>query len=189
MSGPQPFWRRRLLKPFLVLLAVNAAVFAVYTLPRAIRERSLETQVVVSRQEVERQRQLTDALQRRADTLRTNRVDVDRFYKDVVGARESALTRTLQAVVQIASEPGLKAGARAIQKEPVKGAPLVRFAITQPVEGSYAQLVAFLDELERSSHFVIVDEVRIREKGGEAAGVASLDVSLSAYFKAPQEGS
>jgi Tfp pilus assembly protein PilO len=186
MKQSQPFWRRRLLKPFLALLALNAAVFGVYTLPRAIQERSLESQVVVARQEVERQRRQTEELERRADTLRSNRADVERFYREVVGARESALVATLQSVVQMASEPGLKAGSRSIQKEAVKGAPLVRFSITQPVEGSYSQLVAFLDELERSPHFVTVDEVRIREKGGEAAGVAALDVDLSAYFKASE---
>jgi hypothetical protein len=62
----------------------------------------------------------------------------------------------------------------------VNGLPLTRFRFTMPVTGSYAQLVAFLDRLERSSYFVTVDQVQFSgTQGGEAP---MLGLTLSTYF-------
>jgi len=49
------------------------------------------------------------------------------------------------------------------------------------VSGTYHELAAFLDRLERSSYFVTVDQIQIgkREQGGEA----TLDISLSAFYR------
>jgi Tfp pilus assembly protein PilO len=50
------------------------------------------------------------------------------------------------------------------------------------VSGTYHELAAFLDRLERSSYFVTVDQIQIgkRERGGEAG----LDIALSAFYRA-----
>jgi hypothetical protein len=49
------------------------------------------------------------------------------------------------------------------------------------VTGSYSQLVAFLGRLERAEHFLVVDQVALRERG--EAGSADLDIVLSTYFR------
>jgi hypothetical protein len=54
-----------------------------------------------------------------------------------------------------------------------------------PVTGNYRQLGAFLGALERSPHFLTVDQVAIRQKEGSTADMA---VVLSAYFRG-EEGS
>jgi len=51
----KPFWRRRLLVPFLVLLGLNIAVFLAYTLPRRLQEKNIASRVVVLREDVERE--------------------------------------------------------------------------------------------------------------------------------------
>jgi Tfp pilus assembly protein PilO len=50
-----------------------------------------------------------------------------------------------------------------------------------PVSGNYRQLTAFLERMERSSHFITVDEVSLRKRS--AAGDADLDVTMSAYVR------
>ena len=57
---------------------------------------------------------------------------------------------------------------------------LLRIKVTLPLEGSYAQLVAFLERVERSKHFLTVDRIALT---GDTDGAANLQVELSAYFR------
>jgi hypothetical protein len=54
--------------------------------------------------------------------------------------------------------------------------------MTIPVAGSYEQLVSFIERLEGSPHFVVVDRLQLRE--GREGRPDELDVGLTAYFRA-----
>jgi len=85
----------------------------------------------------------------------------------------------------MATAPGFKASTRAYQYKEVRGADLTRVGIGVAVEGSYAQLVGFLDRVERSPRFLTID--RIGLTGGSATGSPSLRVELSTYLRGKQE--
>jgi Tfp pilus assembly protein PilO len=182
----QPFWRRRLLPSFLVLLGLNALGLAVWTVPRTIRLRNAAVRAEAARAEVARQREATARLRDRADAIRSNGVDIERFYGQVVGPAQSDLLPTLEAIEDMARSPGLKVGRRAITREEVKDTPLERVAILLPLEGSYAQLVGFVREVERSRRFLTVDRIAMR---GQGEGSASLQVEISTYLRVAPGGS
>jgi type II secretion system (T2SS) protein M len=172
--------------PFLVLLGLNVAVFCAYTLPRRMKEKNIASRVVVLREDVERERRTTAELRRRAETLQSNNRDVARFYREVVGGRRIGLLPVLEELEAVAARLGIESPRRNYSPKEVKGvAGLSRFQVMMPVSGTYRQLGAFLGALERSPHFLTVDEVTIRQKEGS---VASLAITLSAYFRG-EEGS
>ena len=182
----KPFWRRRLLLPFLALAVLNVAVFLAYTLPRRMQEKNIASRVVVLREEVERERRATAELRRRAETLDSNKRDVARFYREVVGGRRIGLLPVLEELESVATRLGLKSPRRAYAPEEVKGvAGLNRFQVTMPVTGSYRQLGSYLAALEQSPHFLTVDKVSLRQKEGS---VADLAIVLSAYFRGDEGG-
>jgi hypothetical protein len=177
----KPFWRRRLLVPFLALLGLNVAVFLAYTLPRRMREKNIASRVVVLREDVDRERRATAELRRRAETLDSNTRDQTRFYREVVGGRRASLLPILQELQGIAQNLGLESLRRSYTPQEVKDvAGLSRFEITMPVTGSYRQLGSFLGALERSPHFLTVDKVSLRQKEGSEA---DLSIVVSAYFR------
>jgi hypothetical protein len=180
----RPFWRRRLLPLFLVIFGLNLVVFAAYTLPRTLRERTLLARAAGLQEELQQQRQYTEELRRRAETMIRNKEDVRRFYTKTLGTKASLLEvqRDLEG---LARELGLRPGSRSYSIEEVKGSESVRqFAMTMQVKGTYQQLVSLLDRLERSPHFVTLDQVRLgRREGGETV----LDLVLSAYFRVEPE--
>jgi Tfp pilus assembly protein PilO len=181
-SDPRPFWRRRLLTPVLVLLGLNAALFAAYTLPRLIQARSLESRRETLKAVVERERARRAAATERANSIRDNERDSRRFF-EVVGSKEKTLLPLLRRISEIASELGLEPERSTYNPEDVKGAPLTRFVITLPITGTYPEVVSFLDQLERLPQFVTVDRLGIRgPSAGE--GPTALDLTLSAYFVA-----
>lgn len=184
-----PFWRARLLVPCLALLGLNAAAFLVFTLPRGIQERTQNARAATLRREVERQRQTTAALARRADTERANAVDAERLLREVLRPRNTALLPTLEEIEEIAGEPGLRAGRRNFKPLEMRGTPLTRMLVTVPLRGTYQQLVRFLERVERSPRFLTVDRISIARGLGDRADEANLQVEMSAYFRAGGEAS
>jgi Tfp pilus assembly protein PilO len=175
-----PFWRRRLLPLVLALLGLNLVVLVGWTAPRAWRQRNAAARADAARATVERLRATTAALRLRAETIRANASDRERFYRALVGTEKADLLPTLEAIEDLARSPGLKPGARTVRREEVKDAPIDRVVVTLPLEGSYAQLVRFLGEVERAPRFLTVDRVAMRahERGGTA-----LQVEVSAYLR------
>jgi Tfp pilus assembly protein PilO len=172
-------WRERLLRPVLLLLAANALVFACYSLPRELQERSLAEHAAALRQEVERERRNLQRLRERADAIRANATDLERFYREVLKDQEQLLP-----VLKDLDKQAPSVGSRSYRQAEVKGAAVARYVVTMPLSGSYEQLMAFLQQLERSSHFLTIDRLGLRERDQGA----QLDVEVSLYFRgAPVE--
>ena len=179
MSAEGPLWRTRLLPAFLVLLGVNLVALAAWTGPRYWRQKNAATRVEAARAEAERERAAVLSLRERAGAIRGNGADVQRFYR-TAGTEKADLLPTLEAIEDMARAPGLQPGARSFKREEVAEARVERVVVTLPLEGSYAQLVGFLREIERSPRFLTVDRVAMR---ADPDGSAALQVELSAYLR------
>lgn len=179
----RPFWRRWLLPVFAVLLALNALAFVGWTLPQLYRQRYAASRAEAARREVARLREVAAALRGRAQAIRGNGVDYQRFYERYAGDERRDLLPTIQAIEEMTSGPGLKTRTRSFRREPMKGTGLERVQISLPLEGTYDQFVAFLGQVERSPRFLTVDRVAMRS---DAEGEASLTVDISAYLKTGQ---
>lgn len=184
MIAKGPFWRTRLLPAFLVLLGLNLVAITAWTGPRYWRQRNAATRAEAARAEVEQQRAAVLALRERAGAIRGNGTDVQRFYRSA-GTEKADLLPTLEAIEEMARGPGLQPGARSFRREDVPDARVERVVVTLPLEGSYAQLVGFLREVERSPRFLTVDRVAMR---ADHDGATTLQVELSAYLRPPAGG-
>jgi len=175
----RPLWRR-LVPPVLVLLVVNAVGFAVYTLPRALQVGNTKARAAAVRRDLERERAATAALRRQAETIRANAADTQRFYKEIAVGSQDELIPLLEEVDKMATAPGFKPSTRAYQYREIRDADLTRVGIGVSVEGSYAQLVGFLDRVERSPRFLTIDRISLT---GSATGSPNLRVELSTYLR------
>jgi Tfp pilus assembly protein PilO len=179
-----PRWKR-LLTPLLVLLATNAVIFLAWTLPHLLQERNLNVRSATLEQELAREKAKVQEARERSLTLETNTRDERQFLASVVGDRRRLLVPMLQDIVKTAEKHGLQPRTTGYKRAPLRGLPAVtRFDITLPIEGSYAQLAAFVQEMERSPHFVTVETIALAQGRGEESSAASLDIKLVTYFKA-----
>ena len=184
MAKPaHPFWRRRLVPAVIVVAGLNLLALLAFTVPRSWRLSRVASRAGSLREEVARQRVLTAALKARVETAESNARDVARFYKEMVQRREEAFLPTLQEIETMAHQPGLVAGKRGYTRESIKGAPITRVAIRLPIEGSYQNLVGFLEKVERGKRFLTVDKIALSQNSDERGGGARLQVELSAFFK------
>ena len=180
----RPFWRAKLLPAFLGLLALNALAFVAWTLPRSLRQRNAQSRAASARAELQLEKQRAQALGDRAEAIRANGADLERFYATLAGDEKQNLFQSLEAVEELAREPGLQLATRSVRREDVDGAPLERVVMTLPLEGSYPQLVGFLRGVERSKRFLTVDGVALR---ADAESGGSLQVDLSTYLRQSPE--
>lgn len=179
----RPFWRQRLLPVVVAVLGLNLLVLVAFTLPRSWRLSRVASRAGSLREEVAQERAITAALKARVDAASSNTKDVERFYKEMVQGREESLLPTLQEIEVMAHQPGLVAGRRGYTREPIKGVPITRVAIKIPLEGSYQNLVGFLEKVERGKRFLTVDKIALSQKSDDRGGEAHLLVELSAFFK------
>ena len=173
--------KRRRVVALGALVALNLAVFLAYTFPRAIQERSLASQAETLEAEIQRDQRAGGGPQGEGRHHPLECARHGPLLQGRRGAAEEGLLPTLQYVEKTAEELGLTARSRSYAERDVKGLALVEFVIAMPLSGPYKQIVAFLDRLERSSRFLIVDEVQLHSRTDVGADLA---FSLSAYFRA-----
>jgi hypothetical protein len=164
----------------MVLLGLNLVVFGVYTLPRTLQERSIATRAGLLREEIQGERLRAEQVRKRGEVLDANAKDTDRFYREIVGRRNERLVPLLKEIEGTAQSLGLGTRQSSFNRESVRDTRLVRFVITMPLSGTYRQLVSFLDRLERSRQFLIVEQLQLHERQGKGA---DLSVVLSTYFR------
>lgn len=164
----------------LAVLLVNALGFFIYTLPKSLESRNMNQRLVELRQEVESQRTALEARRESVKTRADNVQDERRFLQEVVVERQPALLETLSEIRQIARDKGVTVPTWNFDEKALKDSELSAFEITIPVQGGYDSLVAFLEGLRRSEHFVAVDELRFTS--GEE-GQPRLEMKLSAFFR------
>jgi hypothetical protein len=179
MKGAIAVWRAPYAWPFLILLALNVLVFVSFTFWRGYQERRLSVEAVTLREAIAQQRKAAADVGRQIELINANIAETKRFYTEVVKDR-GQLSETLTRLVDMARDLGIRTPMLSVGRRDVKGTLLTVFEITMPVSGTYQQLGALLQKLERSDDFVIVRSVAMH--GRSADGGADLDIRLEAYF-------
>jgi cell division protein FtsB len=180
----KPPWRRFLI-PVLLLLGANLVLLASYTGPRLAEERHSAERLATLRERVEEQRARTETLRERAEATRANAAQLARFYADVVCPDDAARFALVESLEGELRGAGVRAESRRWSSEPAEGLPLERVSGTLPSRGTYGQLTELLGRLERSPEFLIVEQVRLQGREGEAA---SLDVAVATYCRKREAG-
>jgi Tfp pilus assembly protein PilO len=65
--------------------------------------------------------------------------------------------------------------------KPIDGVALAEIDISMPLTGTYQQSAGFLQKLERSDQFLVVDSIQMREASASVGGGTDLDMRLKAY--------
>jgi len=169
----------RALIPLAALLALNAAVFLAFTLPRTLAERSLAQRLETLQEQLQHERERAAARQARHELLAANARDTQRFFAQTLQPARVELVPLLSELERLASQAGLMLGDQRFSPERLEAGPLLKMEIAVPVRGDYAALGELLAALEGTSHLLVVDRIELR---GDEAGERDLTLALSAYF-------
>jgi type IV pilus assembly protein PilO len=170
-----------------VLLAANlVAAFLVFR-PVGGSAEELEQQLIALRREV-RQRQATiQNLKALAAKVEKGRAEGDRFISQHFLARRTAYSALMAELGKSAQTAGIKPKEHSFNFEPIEGSDtLGMLIVTANYEGSYADLVQFVNALDRSGRLLIVESLTAAPQQSGQSLTVSLKVDT--FVKEGPEG-
>lgn len=123
-----------------------------------------------------------DGLARTSSKLACTRSEIARVYDDLLSSKEERMTSIQREVRKLAVDRGLDPDRISYSPSEVKDTGLVRFTISFPLEGDYSTLEDFVNAVEDSENFLIIEQVSMVEADGRKL---RLNVDLATYFQAP----
>ncbi|HEY7817943.1 MAG TPA: hypothetical protein VIG29_06990 [Vicinamibacteria bacterium] len=172
-------------KGFLWLLAVlllNAAVFAGVTHRLANKQERLLVERERLRAEIDAKKKELLSLSESESLAARNAEAVRRFWNDVVQERAPGLTDAWDEIDRLAGETNVVRGRTGYARD-LLDVGLEQIKASMPVEGDYFDLVRFINRLERSERFFLVEQITISQRESTEAGI-ELGCSIAFYLKA-----
>jgi Tfp pilus assembly protein PilO len=164
------------------LLAANvAAAWFVFHPPGGSFE-DLEGQIVTTRQQIAARQKSIERLHRTSDKTDQARLTGDEFLNQYFLPRRHAYSLLEMELGAAAKASGIKAKDRTYSYEAVEGSDtLGMLTITANFEGTYADLVSFVNQLDRARRLVIVESLQAQPVQGSP--VLAITTKLDAFFR------
>ncbi|MCU0242369.1 MAG: hypothetical protein MUF51_08085 [Vicinamibacteria bacterium] len=175
--------RRAILITLAMLAAANIVVYFLLTEPRLEEERFLAHKAADLKKVVAGRENVVSQLKQRLARIDANRADTRRFYEEHLQPRGTALLTTEETLLSLANEAGMVPLQRGYAHEWLKQPAILRLSVTMPLSGSYSQLTAFLDAIEKTDAFIVLDSVRLQLRSERKIDIA---IAFSAYFRPEQ---
>lgn len=174
---------RRLLYwvPPLLVLAVNLVWTFAFGSGSRIRAADLARRV-------ERARAVDADLGRRLEerealwaAANRNREEIDRLFLERLSTESERFTDSVRELYDLAERSQLLYDSITYPREELEGYGLVRKSFVFSVTGSYADLRTFLNLLELTESFLVLDQIGVSESGSRLG----IELRLSTYFVEP----
>jgi len=170
-----------------LLVANLAAAVAVFK-PWGGSPEDLQRQFVQLRADAARREQSVQHLRKLVSTVEKTRSDANKFLEQYFLARRSAYSTILGELGEMAQQAGVKMKEHSFVSEPIEGSDsLGMMIITGNYEGAYADLVKFVNEVDRSPRFLTIDTLQATPQQGQ--GVLNVNMKLNVFVReeAPAE--
>jgi len=181
--------RRAVVLPLLVVLVVNAAVFALAVLPLrrsvATAENSSADATLALAEARRQERQAKDA---RTSKERAEQ-ELAKFYGEVLPHDPNTARKVTTAwLQQAAADAGLTFKNNHFDTDAVRDSQLTRVVVKFTLQGRYPAIRKLLYALETAEEFVVVDKVELAQSGSDAqigSGLLEVSLTVSTYHLTP----
>lgn len=162
----------------LALVLVNLVVLSFYRLIYAGRIAQVETRIEEQRDEVERLEGHRQALEALVERAAASRRGIEALYESSFATEGERLADLIRHVRELATRSGLEPDAIAYPSSELDDHELIKRSIVFSVGGSYADLRTFINLLELSDEFVVLEQVKLNAADPELR----ISLQLSTLF-------
>ena len=126
---------------------------------------------------------------RRAEVARGDKIraslsqvgkDCDKFYRDTFLDKASGYSALDKDLSSIAAKAGLRMSGVTYKEAEVKGRGVTEISIATGVEGNYSSIIQFINGLEQSKNFYLLNDLHLTSA---KAGAIKLELALRTYFR------
>jgi Tfp pilus assembly protein PilO len=164
----------------LAALALNFAVWAFLVLPKQDRIARLQDNYGQLRTQAAADQRNVKELQNRLKHLQQAQQDLKTIYSTLLVSRTRGVTEIRLELESLANDLQVKRRDFTYDYEELEDFNLQQFTLSVPVEGNYHNIRRFINSIERSEHFLILDRVDLSSE--KKADVLNLDFMLSTYL-------
>jgi len=171
----------------MVLIAafvVNALFFIFLTRPAISSYRFLNADNNPTIKALDQKRETAKELENRLTRIESTESNIKEMYQDIFGTKDQKMIDIQLEIVSIANQFGINPESVAYDSEEMQEEAVERFSISLPLSGTYANLRQFINEVENSKNFLIIDRIFLRT-AKEGGVTLQLNIQLSTFFNAP----
>jgi Tfp pilus assembly protein PilO len=165
-----------------LLVAANLVAGAAVLRPWGGSPEDLQRQLAQARQESHQREATVQRLRTLVATVEKTRTEADHFLEKHFLDRQAAYSTVLAELNALAEKSGVKAKDHSLGEEPIDGSDtLAMMTITGNYEGAYADLVKFVNAIDRSPRFLTID--RLQAAPLQSQGTLSINLRISIFVR------
>src|ERR1041385_5198915 len=165
-----------------VLVAMNLIAAALVLFPIGGSAEDLERQLTNLRAQLQAKQALLERTRQHASAVEKGRTEGDRFLTDYFLSTRNAYSTLLSELVAAADKAKITPGEHAYATEPIEGSDsLSMMTITANYQGTYADLMHFVHELDQSPRLLIVKSLTAAPVQG--SGKLSVSMKLDTFVR------
>jgi hypothetical protein len=181
--------KRRLIWPLALVLAANAAVFALVVYP-------LAQKVALGQQDADAAAMALNSARRdyanaRATVTGKAQADteLEKFYGDVLPPDQSGARRiTYLPIDQLAKEANLRLKGQTFAVAPLRDSDLSRYTQTALLTGAYRDIRRFIHRLETRPEFIVIENVELSQNENVGSDGITVNLQIATYFRTGGDG-
>ena len=165
-----------------ILVVMNLIAAGLVLFPPGGSAEDLERRFSSLQSQVQSRRMVLDRTREHAAAVQKGRAEGDRFLNDYFLASRNHISELLTELESAASESKIKPREHAYAVEPVDGSDtLSMLTITAAYEGTYANLMHFVHEVDRSPRLLVIDSLNAAPL--EGAGLLTVSMKMEAFVR------
>lgn len=176
---------RYLLAAYAVLAVANLVFFLLLTRPQNAKLQALTTHAGPKLQELKQRKAVVEDLEAYVAALDQAELDLDYLRDEVLSTKKHRLIKVQLALQKIAAKFNIALAQVNYSNELLESEGLERLAMVVPLEGGYQGVRGFVQEVESSEEFLVVESVSLAQ-GKDGGVLVALNITLATYFNAPE---
>jgi len=162
-----------------VLLFVNSAFIIIIKNPQNNERLRLYDEVKEKRRELDRMKAYQKDLDKRQQRLKYTNESLKKFYGVILKPKNKGIVDMRQELAELFQQMNIPKVDIAYGNKEIPDYSLYEVEMTLPIEGSYDNIRRFLNKVENSKNFMVIEGVTL----SESKAVLKLSIRLSAVFK------
>jgi Tfp pilus assembly protein PilO len=169
-----------------VLLLANVVAAIIAFKPFGGGADDLERQEASLQQQLSAMRKRIDASKTLVDKMQNARHDRDQFLAKYVADERLGASTLFEELNRIATEAGVKQLPVTFNKQEVEGSDtFMMVTVTEGYEGSYASLTKFINLVDKSPHFLIIESLNTAAPQ-QGSGALNVQLKIDTFVNASE---
>jgi hypothetical protein len=165
-----------------VLVAANLAATLMVFKPLGGSPQDLRQQLAALRGQIRQRQAGLAALRTVSSKVEKGRAEGDAFLKNYFLDERAASSSMLEALTKAAQDSKMKAKEHTFAAEPIEGsADLGMLTVNGNYEGTFADLMEFIQRLDRSRRLVVIESLQAQPQ--QTAGTLNVNMKLNLFVR------